>query len=306
MKAIDVEQLTHAYGPQRALNGVSFSIARGELFGLLGPNGGGKSTLFRVLTTLLPVQSGKVRVLERNAASDAAWIRSRIGVTFQSPSLDRRLTVAENLTHQGHLYGLRGRDLVQRIDDRLSRLGLSDRRNARVDSLSGGLQRRVEIAKGLLHDPELLLLDEPSTGLDPRARHDLWRYLRQVRTDSGMTIVVTTHLMDEAEKCDRLGLLDRGRLVALGTPEELRNEIGGDCLTISTSDPESLAAKIADRFGVSAQLVGSTLRIERERGHDFLRELIDAFPEEIQAVTLGKPSLEDVFISKTGHRLWDE
>jgi ABC-2 type transport system ATP-binding protein len=245
-------------------------------------------------------------VLERNAASDAAWIRSRIGVTFQSPSLDRRLTVAENLTHQGHLYGLRGRDLVQRIDDRLSRLGLSDRRNARVDSLSGGLQRRVEIAKGLLHDPELLLLDEPSTGLDPRARHDLWRYLRQVRTDSGMTIVVTTHLMDEAEKCDRLGLLDRGRLVALGTPEELRNEIGGDCLTISTSEPESLAAKIADRFGVSAQLVGSTLRIERERGHDFLRELIDAFPEEIQAVTLGKPSLEDVFISKTGHRLWDE
>lgn len=306
MKAIDVEQLSHAYGSHRALESVSFSIPRGEIFGLLGPNGGGKSTLFRVLSTLLPVQSGNVRVLERSANTDAAAIRGRIGVTFQSPSLDRRLTVAENLTHQGHLYGLHGRDLAQRIDDRLARLGLTDRRDARVDSLSGGLQRRAEIAKGLLHDPELLLLDEPSTGLDPGARHDLWRYLQQVRNESGMTIVVTTHLMDEAEKCDRLGLLDRGRLVALGTPEELRNEIGGDCLTITATDPPSLATKIAGRFGVSSQVVGSTLRIERERGHEFLRELINAFPDDIQSVTLGKPSLEDVFISKTGHRLWDE
>jgi ABC-2 type transport system ATP-binding protein len=306
MKAIQVEQLSHVYGSHRALESVSFSISQGEIFGLLGPNGGGKSTLFRVLSTLLPVQSGDVRVLERNAASEAAAIRGRIGVTFQSPSLDRRLTVAENLTHQGHLYGLRGRELAQRIDDRLARLGLLDRRGARVDSLSGGLQRRVEIAKGLLHDPELLLLDEPSTGLDPGARHDLWRYLRQVRSDSGMTILVTTHLMDEAEKCDRLGLLDRGRLVALGTPAELRSEIGGDCLTIMSTDPQSLAAKIAERFGATPQWMGSTLRLERERGHEFLRELINAFPDDIQSVTLGKPSLEDVFISKTGHRLWDE
>lgn len=306
MKAIQVEQLSHVYGSRRALESVSFSISQGEIFGLLGPNGGGKSTLFRVLSTLLPVQSGDVRVLERNAASEAAAIRGRIGVTFQSPSLDRRLTVAENLTHQGHLYGLRGRELAQRIDDRLARLGLLDRRGARVDSLSGGLQRRVEIAKGLLHDPELLLLDEPSTGLDPGARHDLWRYLRQVRSDSGMTILVTTHLMDEAEKCDRLGLLDRGRLVALGTPAELRSEIGGDCLTIMSTDPQSLAAKIAERFGATPQWMGSTLRLERERGHEFLRELINAFPDDIQSVTLGKPSLEDVFISKTGHRLWDE
>ena len=306
MTAIRVDELTHAYGERQALGGVTFEILRGEIFGVLGPNGGGKTTLFRVLSTLLPIQSGRVTVLGFDVATSSADVRRRIGVTVQAPSLDRRLTVRENLVHQGHLYGLSGRMLADRIEDRLARLGLSDRQHALVNSLSGGLQRRAEIAKGMLHDPELLLLDEPSTGLDPGARHDLWRYLLQLRDVSGVTVVVTTHLMDEAEKCDRLALLDHGRLVALGTPAELRAEIGGDCLTILADEPARLSQRIAERFGIEPKLFGQSLRIEQTRGHELLRELVDAFPNEITSVSLGKPSLEDVFIAKTGHRFWDE
>ena len=293
MIAIRVDDLSHAYGDRPALNRVTFDIRRGEIFGLLGPNGGGKTTLFRVLSTLLPIQSGQISVLEFDVATNSAAIRQRIGVTFQAPSLDRRLTVRENLVHQGHLYGLHGRALATRIDDRLARLGLTDRMHALVNSLSGGLQRRAEIAKGMLHDPELLLLDEPSTGLDPGARHDLWRYLQQLRDESGVTIVVTTHLMEEAEKCDRLGLLDRGQLVALGTPAELRSEIGGDCLTISAEDPAKLSQRITERFGIEPKLLGQSLRIERARGHELLRELVEAFPEEITSVSLDPQRLTE-------------
>ena len=306
MTAIHVDELTHAYGERQALVGVTFEIRRGEVFGVLGPNGGGKTTLFRVLSTLLPIQSGRVTVLGFDVATHSSEVRRRIGVTFQAPSLDRRLTVRENLVHQGHLYGLNGRTLADRIEDRLARLGLSDRQHALVNTLSGGLQRRAEIAKGMLHDPELLLLDEPSTGLDPGARHDLWRYLLQLRDANGVTVVVTTHLMEEAEKCDRLGLLDRGKLVAMGTPAELRAEIGGDCLTILADEPARLSQRILERFGIEPKLFGQSLRIEQTRGHELLRDLVEAFSSEITSVSLGKPSLEDVFIAKTGHRFWEE
>jgi ABC-2 type transport system ATP-binding protein len=306
MTVIWIDQLSHAYGERPALDDVMLEIGRREVFGVLGPNGGGKTTLFRVLATLLPLQSGRVTVLGFDVAKNSADVQRRIGVTFQAPSLDRRLTVRENLVHQGHLYGLRGRTLAARIEDRLARLGLRDRQNALVNSLSGGLQRRVEIAKGMLHDPELLLLDEPSTGLDPGARHDLWRYLLQLRDESGVTVVVTTHLMEEAEKCDRLGLLDHGKLIALGTPAELRAEIGGDCLTILADEPIRLSQRIAERFGVEPRLFGQSLRIEQAQGHELLRDLVKAFPSEITSVSLGKPSLEDVFIAKTGHRFWKE
>ena len=303
--AIEVDELTHHYGPRRALDSVAFSVAAGEIFGLLGPNGGGKTTLFRVVSTLLPVQEGRVRVLGFDARTQPDEIRGRIGVTFQSPSLDGKLTVAENLRHQGHLYGLAGRRLRERIELLLMRLGLSDRAGDRAESLSGGLKRRVEIAKGLLHDPRVLLLDEPSTGLDPGARIDLWRYLQQLRREHEVTVLVTTHLMEEAEHCDRLGILHRGRLVALDTPENLRASVGGDCLTIQSEIPEELADRITARFGVPVQRVGGALRIERDRGHELLRELVEAFPDEVRSVSLGKPTLEDVFIDRTGHRFWE-
>jgi ABC-2 type transport system ATP-binding protein len=233
-------------------------------------------------------------------------VRRMIGVTFQSPSLDPKLTVFENLKHQAHLYGLCGKPMRERIDELLARLGLADRRSDRAESLSGGLKRRVEIAKGLLHNPRLLLLDEPSTGLDPGARHDVWRYLSQLRDESGVTTLVTTHLMEEAEHCDRLGILDRGRLVASGTPDELRASVGGDCLTIQTEQADDLAARIEERFDVKPQRLGDSLRIEQEAGHELLRDLVAAFPNDIDSVSLGKPTLEDVFITRTGHRFWDD
>lgn len=304
--AISIERLSHRYGERVALDDVGFDVPAGQIFGLLGPNGGGKTTLFRLLSTLLPIQSGTVQILGLDVVAEPAAVRRRIGVTFQSPSLDRKLTVTENLKHQGHLYGLCGGDLKRRMDTLLARLGLADRGRDRVESLSGGLARRVEIAKGLLHDPNLLLLDEPSTGLDPGARLDLWRYLGQLRDQSGVTILVTTHLMDEADRCDCLGILDRGKLVSLGTPDELRGSIGGDCITIHAADAEALSRQIAQRFALQPQLVAGQLRIEVERGPEFVGRLMEAFGPQIASVALGKPTLEDVFVDRTGHRFWDE
>lgn len=303
--ALNVSGLRHRYGDREALRGIDFTVATSEVFGLLGPNGGGKTTLFRILATLLPLKEGSVSLLGFNLATQQHEIRHRIGVTFQSPSIDGKLTVTENLRHQAHLYGLSGHAATTRIDELLGRLGLTDRRRDRADSLSGGLKRRVEVAKSLLHRPQLLLLDEPSTGLDPGARHDLWQYLTGLRQDEGTTILVTTHLMEEAEHCDRLGILDQGQLVALGSPDELRLSVGGDCLTIQSPAPVRLAEQIESRFQVTSRRIGDALRIERRAGHELLRDLVAAFPDEITAISLAKPTLEDVFIARTGHRFWE-
>jgi ABC-2 type transport system ATP-binding protein len=304
--AISVSALRHHYGEREALCGIDFQVGESEIFGLLGPNGGGKTTLFRILATLLPLQEGQASVLGCDVATRPDDVRRLIGVTFQTPSLDPKLTVGENLKYQGALYGLSGRPLRERIDELLARLGLSDRRRDIADTLSGGLKRRVEIAKSMLHSPRVLLLDEPSTGLDPGARHDLWRYLTQLRQESGVTVLVTTHIMEEADHCDRLGILDRGNLVALGSPDQLRAEIGGDCITLESDNLDGLPEQIRERFGCEAQRIGDALRIERENGHEFVRDLVAAFPDQIKTISLGKPTLEDVFIQRTGHRFWDE
>jgi ABC-2 type transport system ATP-binding protein len=251
------------------------------------------------------VQDGTVELLGIDVRRRPEIVRKQIGVTFQSPSLDTRLSVKENLRHHGHLYGFSGKELTRRIGETLEHLNLKDRENAIVSTLSGGLKRRVEIGKGLLHDPRLLLLDEPSTGLDPGARIDLWEYLTRLKSQKGMTVLVTTHLMDEAERANQLGILDRGRLVALDSPELLRASVGGDCLTIQCSVPPArLAEKIQAQFPVTMQQVGESLRIEREKGHELLKELVEAFPNEITGISLGKPTLEDVFIKRTGHEFW--
>ncbi len=225
-----------------------------------------------------------------------------MGVVFQSPSLDKKLTVSENLWHQGHLYNLRGQSLQSRIDDLLGRFGLTERAGDLVETLSGGLRRRAELAKGLLHKPELLLLDEPSTGLDPGVRRELAEYLEQLRDQDGVTIVLTTHLMEEADRCDRIAILDRGKLVALDAPEALKQQIGGDVIAIETKEPDRLGEQIRARFATEVSIVNRTVRLERQRGHEFVPELVRAFPREIDAVSVGKPTLEDVFIRLTGHR----
>jgi ABC-2 type transport system ATP-binding protein len=303
--AIRVESLSHAYGGRPALGGVSFEVEAGTIFGLLGPNGGGKTTLFRVLATMLVPGAGRAFVLGHDVVRDAAAVRRAIGVVFQSPSLDGKLTVAENLRHQGRLYGMGGARLWERIGEMLRRVGLLDRARERVERLSGGLKRRVELAKGLLHGPKVLLLDEPSTGLDPGARRDLWLYLDALRRE-GATVLLTTHLMEEADRCDRLAILDRGRLVALGTPTALKAEIGGDVITLDAPDPEMLRESIRGRLGIEATLVAGRLRIERREGAAFVPQLLAAFPGRIASVTVGPPTLEDVFVKKTGHRFWGD
>ncbi|MCH9727623.1 MAG: ABC transporter ATP-binding protein [Planctomycetes bacterium] len=303
---ISVAEISHNYGERRALNQLSFEVRPAEIFGLLGPNGGGKTTLFRLLSTLLPLQTGSATIADYDLATQAKQIRNLIGVTFQSPSLDGKLTVQENLKHQAHLYGISGAAMWNRIENALQHLGLTDRKHDLADSLSGGLKRRVEIAKGLLHAPQVLLLDEPSTGLDPGARHDLWKYLKQLQQQDGVTILITTHLMEEAEHCDRLGILHLGELVAVGTPDELRASVGGDCLTIHSENLDMLYEKMTEKFGVAPQIVNHSLRLEHPRGHEFLKDLIDAFPELVSSVSLGKPTLEDVFIHETGHQFWQQ
>jgi ABC-2 type transport system ATP-binding protein len=292
--SVEIDGLTHRYGERLALDGVSFSVRKGEIFGLLGPNGGGKTTLFKILSTALRPTSGSARIEGIDVRDDA--VRRRIGVVFQAPSLDQKLTVAENLLHQGHLYGLMGSALRRRIDEELGRFKLSDRARDRVEKLSGGLQRRVELAKSLLHQPEVLLLDEPSTGLDPGARRDLWDALRSLK---GVTVLLTTHLLEEAERCDRLAILHKGKLVALGAPLDLRGEIGGDVVTIRAKDAEALAAAIREKMGETATVVQGAVRLSRERGHDLVGRLVETFPGLVESVTVAKPSLEDVFLTKT-------
>jgi ABC-2 type transport system ATP-binding protein len=233
-------------------------------------------------------------------------LRRRIGVVFQAQSVDPKLTAYENLWHQGHLYGLRGSDLKKRITEILARVGLLDRRGDRLETFSGGMQRRIELAKGLLHHPEVLLLDEPTTGLDPGARHDLWQYLQILRDQEHVSVIVTTHLMEEAERCDRLAILNEGNLVALGTPEALTREIGGDVILLEARDPQSLADRVRNTFQVDAGVMDNHVRIEIENGHRFVPDVVEAFPGEIQSLSVSKPTLEDVFIHRTGHRFWSE
>lgn len=303
---VQIQELTHQYGTRTALDQISFNVDRASIFGLLGPNGGGKTTLFKILTTLITPTSGTARIAGADVVTRCDEVRNRIGVVFQNPGLDRKLTVMENLVHQGHLYGLSGTSLKNRCCELLERFGVADRSRDRVEKLSGGLARRVELAKGLLHRPEVFILDEPSTGLDPGARAGLMDYLVELRDQDGVTSLLTTHLMDEADRCDRIGILDEGKLVAIDTPTSLKNTIGGDVLTVCSSDPVSLSDKVTARFGGSADVMDGVVRIERERGHEFVPELIEAFPGEIESVTLGKPTLDDVFVHLTGHRLSDD
>jgi ABC-2 type transport system ATP-binding protein len=302
--AIEIASVSHRYGDRLALDGVTLQIGRGEVFGFLGPNGGGKTTLFRLLSTLIPLQEGSIQILGFDSRRQTAQVRASIGVVFQAPSLDRKLSVAENIRHQGHLYGLSGAELARREQQMLQRLGLADRRHERVETLSGGLRRRVELAKGMSHEPQLLLLDEPSTGLDPGARSDLWDYLRQIRQESGVTVVLTTHLLEEADKADRLAILSAGRLVALDTPDQLRATVGGDAIMIETDDAPALAAAIRQRFDIPAQVLDTSVRLEQPDGHRWIARLVEAFPTQVRSISLGKPTLEDVFIARTGHRFW--
>jgi ABC-2 type transport system ATP-binding protein len=297
---IAVQNVTHRYNDRVALSNVSFEVRKGEIFGLLGPNGGGKSTLFRILSTMMVPTEGRAMVAGFDVAKDPAQVRRQVGVVFQTQSLDKALTVEENLRAQGHLHGLSGATLRQRMDAAMERLGLLDRKRDLVDTLSGGLKRRVEIAKALLHRPQVLLMDEASSGLDPAARRDVSKHVENLREQEGVTILLTTHILEEADRCDRLILLHKGSIVTQGTPKELRSQIGGDVVVLEAADSKSLAANIAQKFQVTPVVVDGQVRIEIANGHRFITEVVEAFPGAVESVGLHKPTLEDVFVRETG------
>jgi len=297
---IQVRDLTHRYGERLALRGISFEVKEGEIFGLLGPNGGGKSTLFRILSTMMVPSGGSARIAGDDVAQNPAAVRRRIGVVFQTQSLDKALTVEENLRAQGHLHGLSGHELRDRMARAMDRLGLAGRSEDLVGTLSGGMRRRVEIAKALLHRPQVLLMDEASTGLDPAARRELTRHIGELRERTGVTILLTTHVLEEADRCDRLALLHEGAIVAMGSPAELRSRVGGDVVALETNDAPALARGIEGRFGLKTTSIDGRVRVEIPNGHRFIAELVEAFPGAIQSVGLHKPTLEDVFVRETG------
>ena len=326
-----------------ALDDVSLRVEAGEIFGILGPNGSGKTTLFRILATVLAPNtqappapgapgapgdahnppseirntkssSPRLDIFGHSVLASPAAVRQQLGVVFQNPSLDGKLTARENMIHQGHLYGLSGRALDQRVDELLAYFNLADRAKEFVERFSGGMRRRVELAKSLLHQPRLLLLDEPSTGLDPGARRDLWRQLQQLRSSRGQTVALTTHLMEEADGCDRLAIMAAGRLVAVDTPANLKARIGGDIVSLvprrGDETVENLRAAIEARFGpwdsgAAPKLAGGRIHLEKRNGAAFIAALTDAFPGRFDSITVGQPTLEDVFLHLTGHTMWE-
>jgi ABC-2 type transport system ATP-binding protein len=300
--AVETVALGHRYGERVALDALDLRAPAGEVVALLGPNGSGKSTLFRILATLLRPTSGTARVAGRDVSAEPDEVRRSLGVAFQAASLDGKLTVRENLVHQGHLYGLSGAALRARVDEALAAAGVADRAGDRVETLSGGLRRRVDVARSLLHRPAVLLLDEPSAGLDPSARESLLEALVRYRDRDGGSCLLTTHLLEEAERCDRVAILDKGRLVAQGPPDELVQEIGGEVVELTTDAPDEIARGVTERFGRPATPAEGSVRLEAERGAELLPAILAAFPGRIRSATVSRPSLADVFFRRAGYR----
>lgn len=300
---INAESLSYSYGERIALRELSFSIGEGCLFGLLGPNGSGKTTLFRLLSTLIPVQKGRLDICGHDVSTRQEEVRKQLGVTFQSPAVDVRLTVRENLSCHGRIYGLHGSVLRERLALMLERFRLVDRASTLVGQLSGGLKRRVELAKGLMHSPRVLLLDEPTSGLDPRARQDFWDLVLNHVRGSGTTVVVATHLMSEAELCDQLLLLDQGQKVAEGSPVDLQSRLAGERLTLRMRDAAAVQAAVEKAVNAAVIVSGNQLSVRVNDPATQITILLNQFRNEILGLELTRPSLDDVFLELTGRSL---
>ena len=300
---IEIQKLVKKYGDIEAVRGIDLVVEQGEVFGFLGPNGAGKTTTISILCTLLRPTGGAAQVAGIDVARDPAAVRSRIGLVFQDPSLDDQLTARENLDLHGRIYRVPSALRRQRIDELLEVVELKDRASSLVRTFSGGMKRRLEIARGVLHHPQILFLDEPTLGLDPQTRKHIWDYLNELRRREGVTLFMTTHYMDEAEFCDRIAIIDQGRIVALGTPTELKGKIGGDVITLQVSDVPAAAREVEQRFGIAPLSANGTLRIEVPDGASFLPRLVRELPMRIDSVSLSRPSLDDVFLKLTGHAI---
>lgn len=297
---LSVSEVTHRYGETVALDEVSFDVGTGERFGLLGPNGGGKTTLFRLISTLMQPSSGSVSVFGEDVSKNPEATRRRLGVVFQHTALDDQLTVEENLKTHAALVGLSGAEASSSVARVLDTFGLSERAKDRVKTLSGGLARRTDLARGFLHHPELLLLDEPTTGLDPIARRELWDALDRIRRTNETTQIVATHMMDEAERCDRIGILDHGKLVVIGNPENLKAKLGTETLWLETTNPQALTEQLKKTLAVDSRIVGGSVLVEASQPEMLLPKIYEQLSGLIEAASIRKPTLDDVFVAATG------
>jgi ABC-2 type transport system ATP-binding protein len=303
---IQASGLVKRYGELEAVKGIDLEVRAGEIFGFLGPNGAGKSTTISILCTLLSPTAGTARVAGIDVAFDPARVRQRIGLVFQDPSLDDQLTGRENLEFHAFIYSVPAAARRQRIDEMLALVQLADRADSQVKTYSGGMKRRLEIARGMLHQPQILFLDEPTLGLDPQTRRSIWTHLNELRSAKGVTIFMTTHYMDEAEFCDRIAIIDQGKIVALGTPDELKAMVGGDVVTITSSRPDDAAKEIEAILGVTPSRDNGTLRMEVPDGKAFVPRLVRELSAPVDTVTMRRPSLDDVFLKLTGRAIRDE
>ena len=304
--AIVVDQLVKRFGDFTAVNGVSFEVPRGEIFGFLGPNGAGKTTTISMLCTMLRPTSGRVLIAGHDVSREPDDVRAEIGVVFQATTLDDRLTARENLVFHGEVYGMTRHEIAERSADVMERVGLTERAGDRVRFFSGGMKRRLEIARGLMHSPTALFLDEPTVGLDPQSRRGIWTYAQTLREVEGVTIFLTTHYMDEAEACDRIAIIDHGQIVALDTPSGLKAKLGGDVVTVSSHDNEALADEIKECFEIDVRPDNDGLEFRVDRGDQFVPLLFSRLATPIQTVSVRRPTLDDVFVEITGHQIRDQ
>jgi ABC-2 type transport system ATP-binding protein len=306
MNTIEVRDLARHFDKVEAVKGVSFDVEEGEIFGFLGPNGAGKTTTINMLCTLLRPTAGKATVNGFDVVDQRSEVRRSIGLVFQQPTLDEYLSADRNLRFHGYAYALPSEVRERRMTELLEMVELSDRRSGPVRTYSGGMKRRLEIARGLLHHPRVLFLDEPTLGLDPQTRRHIWDYLRSLREREGLTIFLTTHYMDEAEFSSRIAVIDHGQIVALDTPDGLKRAVGGDLVTFSTDDPERGAAEVRERYGVEPAISDGTVRFHVEGGESFLPEFVRSFSQPMTSVALRRPTLDDVFLHLTGREIRDE
>jgi ABC-2 type transport system ATP-binding protein len=302
---IEVRSLRREFGKLTAVDNVSFEVGRGEVFGFLGPNGAGKTTTINMLCTLLKPTAGAATVNGFDVDRQRSEVRRSIGLVFQQTTLDEYLTAEQNLRFHAYAYAVPADVREPRIKELLTMVELWDRRSGSVRTFSGGMKRRLEIARGLLHHPKVLFLDEPTIGLDPQTRRHIWDYLLRLREAEDLTIFLTTQYLDEAEFANRIAIIDTGRIVALDTPDGLKRSIGGDLITFSTPDIEAGIAAVREKYGIEAQERDGSIRFHVAQGDTFLPEFVRSFPQPIQTVSLSRPSLDDVFLTLTGREIRD-